>query len=265
MAVPVDKTAAQELALMNKPYEYQGLQFWGIEMRRYKEWAKYKNVWLSRQSTFPVFCVMMPFIDALFALDKSAIDQTGHPMGFLYSIMYCLGMALRMGENCVQDREIYLSVDNETETLKSICVKKSEYEIVEITSDKFMRVREIVAWMNGEDVPDETMNDDLLETERILSERSRPNLRYSLIDLEASVSVNCGVRIADILDWTILEFEMTRRAIDRSKNHLINAIGTTNGCKWEHGNPCPSWCYDRDDNGTAALISQSEFGKSKKK
>ena len=112
-------------------------------------------------------------------------------------------------------------------------------------------------------MPDETLNDDLLETEKILAEQNSPHLKYSLLDLEASVGLAYHTRIMDVLEWPILEFETSRRAIDREKRFMICGIGQTNGCKWDGGNPYPSWCFDKEVKGSKALISASQFGQAK--
>lgn len=263
MANAVDETAAHKAALMGEPIHQYGLDLWGFTMRQYEEWARCRKVWLSRQSTFPVFCVALPFLDALFALDMDAVERTGKPAGLMYTIMYGLGLALRLGENCVRDGNIYLSINEEERKLNAIIANQSGTP-VEITPGRFKALRKTILWMQGDTVPDETLNDELLETSALLSERNAPPLKYSLLDLEASVALASGVRTKDVLDWTILEFETTRRAIDRSKRHLICGIGATNGCSWEGGNPYPSWCFDKEETTSSALIAQSQFGKSKK-
>lgn len=263
MSKAVDETAAHKAALFGEPIHQYGLDLWGLSMRQYEEWARCKKVWMARQSTFPVFCITMSFLDALFALDMDAIDRTGNPAGLMYTVMHGLGMALRLGEDCIRDEKIYLSINEEEKKLNAIVVQQNG-GIVEITSGKFKNLRKTIAWMQGDNIPDETLNDELLETSAILSERNAPPLKYSLLDLEASVALASGVRTKDILDWSILEFETTRRAIDRSKRHMICGIGATNGCSWEGGNPYPSWCFDKEETKSSALIAQSQFGKSKK-
>ena len=263
MAKAVDETAAHRAALEGKPIEKYGLKLWGITMGRYEDWARCKKVWLARQSTFPVFCITMPFLNALWAMDMDALERIGKPAGFMYMAMECIGMALGLREECVREGDILVSANDETRELNAIIVKLEDGATVELTPSKFNKIREIVAWMQGEQVPDESLNDELLEAEQDLSMRNAPDLNYSLLDMEASVALNCGVRTRDVLDWSILEFETTRRAIERDKKHMICGIGATNGCKWEGGNPYPSWCFDRAKNGSSALIAQSEFGKHK--
>ena len=246
MAKAVDEAAVHRAVLCGEAIEKNGLRMWGIPMRQYEKWAKCKNVWLARQSTFPVFCIQLPFLDALYALDLEAISQTGQPIGWLYNIMYALGLSLRLGDHCVKEQKIHIVVDEETGKLTCLRVHLDGGKTVDITSGQFNGIRKIVAWAQGDQLPDETMNDDLLATEEYLNSKDAPPMNYSLIDLKASVALACGERIKDIDGWTILEFETMRRAIDRSKRHMICGIGSTNGCHWEGGNPFPSWCYDRD-------------------
>lgn len=263
MGTSASKNAAQQAALRGKPIERAGLTLWAITMNRYEEWAKCKNVWTARQSKFPVSCISLPFLEALFEMDMQAIDQTGNPKGYVYSILYGLGMALRMKEDCVRSGDIYLSIDEEKRKFNAIRVKRAGGSEAEITAAQFGAIRKTVLWMNGEDEPDESENDELLEAERELAERNAPRLQYDLMDLEASVALAYRTRISDVMDWSILEFEACRRAVQREKKHLICGIGETNGCKWDNGNPYPSWCFDRIKDTSGALISQSQFGRQK--
>ena len=263
MGKAVTETAARAAVLKGESIELYGLKLRGIPMGRYEEWAACKNVWLARQSTFPVFCVAYPFLEALWALDMDAIEKVGKPVGFLFRAMQGIGLALGFDGDCVRDSNISASIDEQTRKLNGIVVHEKGREDVVITPQMFDEFRKIVAWMQGDEVPDESLNDELLETEKDLASRNAPNLRYDLLDMEASVAAVYGMRIKDVMEWTILEFEYARKAIDRQKKHLIFGIGETNGCKWDSGNPCPSWCFDRDRTGTSALVSQADFIKPK--
>ena len=260
MSNAVNETAVHRAVLRGKPIELYGLTMWGLPMRQYEEWAKCKNVWLSRQSTFPVFCVSLPFLDAMFALDIDAVSRTGQPEGWLYNIMYALGMALRLDEDCVKEQKIHIVADEEAGVLNCLRVHLPNGEVVDITSGQFNKIRKVVAWANGDKLPDETLNDDLLETENFLNSKDAPPLDYNMIDLEASVALACGKQIRDVEEWSILEFETMRRAIDRNNRYWICGIGATNGCKWDGGNPTPSWCFDKSIEGkTSALVSMKRF------
>ena len=264
MSDAVTKNAAHRAVFEGKPIELYGLKLWGIPMRQYEEWAKCKNVWLARQSTFPVFCISMAFLDALLALDLKAASEVGAPAGHINKILYGMALALRMDASSLNERNLTISIDEERGKLRAILVKQpGNGFFTEITPQKFNVIREAVAWMQGDEVPDESMNDELLETARDLAERNAPHLHYDLTDMQASVAAAYGIRIGDTMEWPILEFETVRRAIDRSRKNLICGIGATNGCKWEGGNPYPSWCFDREKEGSIALISPSQFGKAK--
>jgi len=263
MGKAVNKSNAQIAAISGKPVEKYGLKFWAIPMSGYDEWSKCKNVWMARQSKFPVTCISMTFIEALFAMDLDAVERTGKPIGLVYSILYGLGLALRLGDDCVQKGSIYISSCDEQRRLNSIVVKTPEGERAEIKPNEFSTVRKLVLWMQGDDVPDESENDELLEAEKDLAQRGMPPLNYDLTDMEAAVGLAYGCRIRDVMEWSILEFETSRRAVQRDKKHLICGIGETNGCKWEGGNPYPSWCFDRVSGTSGALIAQSQFGKTR--
>lgn len=264
MAKAVNQGMAHRAALEGKPIELYGLKLWGIRMGQYEEWMRCKNVWITRQSAFPAFCIMKPFLDALLALDMEAMNVTGAPAGNINRILHGLALALRMDASCIQEGNLTLSIDEKTGSLRAVIVKDGD-KVTEITPNKFNEIRKAVVWMQGDELPDESLNDELIQTERDLAERTAVNLKYDLLDMEASVGLAYGVRVKDVLDWSILEFETARRAIDRSKKYLVCGIGVTNGCKWDNGNPYPSWCFDRETSGTTALISQAEFNRVKSK
>lgn len=263
MGKTVSKETARSMALRGKPIEKYGLKFRAIPMERYEEWQRCKKVWLARQSTFPAFAISVSFLEALFRMDIRTLEETGKPGQCTYTAMYGIGMALGMESDCVQSGQIAIAADEETREIKAICVKTEDGGQAEITPGMFNTIRKIVAWMQGEETPDETLNDELLDAEQALAERDAPKLKYDLTDLIAAVAAGSGQRIKDVLEWSILEFETMRRAIDRGERHLICGIGATNGCKWEGGNPCPSWCFDREKEGSSALISASKFGQTK--
>lgn len=264
MSDAVTKNMAHRAVLEGKPIELYGLKLWGIPMRQYEEWAKCKIVWTARQSTFPVFCISMSFLDALLALDIQAMDETGTPAGYMNRILYGLCMALRMDVQSLTDGRLSLTIDESKKKLKAIVIRQPDGNgTAEITPHRFNAVRQAVAWMQGEEVPDESMNDELVEAASDLAQRNAPKLNYDLTDMISSVASAYGIRAREILEWPILEFESARRAVDRRLKYMICGIGATNGCKWDGGNPYPSWCYDRLSEGTAALISPDKFGKAK--
>lgn len=263
MSKAVTKETVQTDTLNGKPTIIGGMKLHGLPMRQYEEWAECKSVLMLRQSTLPVFYTSLPFLDALLAMDKESIQQTGMPAGWLFRAIKALSMALRMDDDAVEKRSIEI-IPDETETkINSIRVRMNGEEKT-INKSLFQRMRQIILWQQGDEMPDESLNDELLEAEQDIARQNAPHLQYSLIDLKASIACELNIRIKDIQEFSILEFETMRRAIDRSKKHMICAIAEGNGAKWKGGNPHPSWCYDKETTQSGALIAPGDFGKSKK-
>ena len=86
-------------------------------------------------------------------------------------------------------------------------------------------------------------------------------IKADIDDLIASVAYQCRVRERDVDTWTVREFELKKRAIDRDKRHSMYSQAELSGMvSFKSGNPAPSWCFDTLENelGTRAL---SEVGK----
>lgn len=253
------KETVKRAVLRNEPVILCGLKFYGITLDRYEEWQAVKSVLLVRQSTLPVLFISLPFIDALFALDIENLKETGQLAGAMNGILEAMTMSLRLPEDSVANKQIRLVTHNQE--LKGFYVAyQNEMQDVFIPKEVFPQIREIIAWQQGEEVPDESLNDDLLEDEKWIAQRNAGNLDFRFDDLLASVALNTRNRISDLYGMSILEFEMMRRAIDRDKKYLICGIAENSGTKWKDGNPYPSWSFDRKkaESGTLTHISKFE-------
>lgn len=250
--------SVKRATLKGEPTALNGMLFYGLTMDQYEEWQSDKSVLLARQSTLPVFCLTMPFIDALFALDLASVEQNHELAGVMNHILHVLGMALRMPPDCVKNRQLGL-VTHQME-LKGFFVNPDGLQQQFIPKELFPQIRQIIAWQQGEDVPDESLNDELLEDEKWIAQRNGANLDFSFDSLLASVALNTHMKIKDVYGMTILEFEMMRRAIDRDKKYTICGIAENSGTKWKGGNPYPSWCFDRKkaESGTLTHVSRFE-------
>lgn len=264
MSKAVTKESVQAATLNGEATFVGEFALYGLPMRQIEEWAGCKSVLTLRQSTLPVFCISKPFLDALFALDMESIQNTGKPAGWLFRVLTAIALALRMEPDAASKRDIEIVPDESGTKITGIRVKRNGEEKI-ISKGQFARIRQIILWQQGEDLPDESLNDELLEAERDIAQQGAPHLLYSLNDLKASVAYELNMRMKDIQEFSILEFETMRRAIDRGKKHMICAIAEGNGAKWKGGNPHPSWCYDREMTQSGALIAPGDFGKSKKK
>lgn len=259
----VNENSVKNAALAGESTIAAGLEWQPIGMRHYGEWERYRNVLLARQAKFPVSCISLPFLGALSHLDLESLDATGKTQGLIHSVLQAMRLALRMDENSISDGRIQ-PIFQQGE-FSGILVRQENMADTLITPMMFDEVRRVLVWQQGEELPDESLNDELLETEQDLAERNRPKLKYNLYSLVSSVALACHTRPVNVLDWPIIEFDSMRRAIDRSKRHELCAIAEGNGAKWKGGNPYPSWCFDRDEQASNALISASDFGKAKKR
>lgn len=253
----INQQAVKHATLKGEPIEFNGLMLHALTMDHYEEWQNDKSVLLVRQSTLPVFCLTMPFIDALFALDLASMKETGKLAGTMNTILHVLTLALRMPEESVRNQQIGL-VTHEME-LKGFFVADQFGERKFIPKELFPQIRQILAWQQGEDVPDESMNDELLEDEKWIAQRNAGNIDFDFDSMMASVALNASMRMKEAYEMSILEFEMLRRAIDRDKKYMICGIAENNGTKWKGGNPYPSWCFDRKKAESGTLTHVSKF------
>lgn len=244
--------------LRDIPIELCGLEFYGFTVERYEEWQSLKSVLLMRQTKLPVLFLGMPFIDALFATDIQTLETESKLAGYMSAILYVMAMALRLPDDSVKNQQIRV-VTNKSELKGFYVAYQGERQDVFIPKEMFPQIRQTIAWQNGDDVPDESLNDDLLETEKDIMAANAGNLQFDFEDMIASVALNAKVRIKDIYAMSILEFETMRHAIDRDKRYMLCGAAEANGASWKGGNPCPSWCFDKAKKGSAALVSADKF------
>lgn len=119
-------------------------------------------------------------------------------------------------------------------------------EIIEFTPSVFAQVRKTIVEMNGDELPDESENPELVEAENDLANLQKSSLEYDPETMIESVACSMGLRARDVMDWTIYEFRKTLAAKSRMLRYVICGIGEQSGfVKWKRGNPNPSWYLDR--------------------
>lgn len=106
-------------------------------------------------------------------------------------------------------------------------------------------LRQAIAELNGEDLPDESENPELIDALRQKQELNAGRLQPDLRGLLDAVAMLSGKRTAELADWTVCEFERRRHTQDRLLRFLLCGTGEMQGAKWKNGNPYPSWCFDR--------------------
>ena len=123
----------------------------------------------------------------------------------------------------------------------------------EITPQDFNQLREILAAQNDVELPDETLNPDLVQAERDLAEKGTLDLEVDSESLIYSVSVKTNTPVEEIMGWTIRRFRRTEQAVDRITGHLVAALTEASGAKYKNGNPYPSWKYNKKSNSSGVV------------
>lgn len=247
-----------------QPIEALGLQFYPITMADYEEFLECKGVLALRMTSLAKQSfeyITMPFLSALWAVDYDTARAAGKPVGMTARVLMLLCLSLRLGH------------DEQEKLLHSVYCDRSDPRIlhhIEVTQDgKTVQidpvdftttVRPLIAEQNGIELPDESQNPDILQTERIMQEERESRIKFDLKTMIASVASASLVRHGDIEDWTVLEFEMQRQALDRKINYMVYTQAEMSGMvKFPRGNPYPSWIFDRAETLTDALITVDEM------
>lgn len=252
----------QTLVREGKPIEWNGLVLFPILMRDYQKFLIAQMGLTAQQQTLPGKYVVMPYLEALYALDYDVRANGGPAAGLFSRVLLFLTLSLRLEAERQEDGMEYLPVGIQTQMadprkLVALKVRQGEAE-ADITPQNFGQLREILAAQNEIELPDETLNAELVQAERDLAAKNSLNLVPDSEALIYSVSVKTGRPVEEILDWTVRQFVLTERAIDRTTGHLVAALSEAAGAKYKNGNPWPSWKYDRDKH-SGALISLAEL------
>ena len=251
-------TETRNKILRGEPIEIIGLPLYPLKMEHYLEWQSLKEVLLLRQARLPIDYISMPFLAALYAMDFDTQKAVGTAAGFMSKICYLLLLALRLPITAKNVFSIRVDAQDKRKLL-AINVQFGE-TLVDITPSLFNKMRPVLAEQNGEKLPDEADNLDLIDTEIVLAASNGPALEQDFNTLFASVAYQLGLRAHELLDWTIYEFSAARAAIERDKMFTICALAEkAGGAKFTKGNPYPSWCLDKKREGTAALESMGSF------
>jgi len=246
------------------PIEALGLQFYPITMADYEEFLECKNALAIRMTSLSkinIGYLSMPFLSALWAMDIDSVKATGKAIGMFERVIRLLYLSLRLGYDSQKAfGKIYCEREN-PQNLTYIEVEQIDGNPVKITPLDFTTIiRPLLAEMNGIELPDESENPDILQTEQAMAQESASKLKFNIETLIASVANACHLRECEIDEWTVAEFERRRQAIDRKLNYQVYAQAEMSGMvKFNSGNPCPSWCFDRAEALTDALITVDEM------
>ena len=213
-----------------------------------------------RQSTLPVAYAARPFAEAIFAmaLNEEFRDTDYGSCYARFANLLALSMRISIQSfmNPIVDANDYTK-------LKALIVKQDTDEmgenLVRLEVRQLGQIRAVIAELNGKQLPDEADNAEIIEAEEVIKSNGGADLKADLTDLKASIAAYYHIRMRDLGDWTIYEFEKARSAIERMTRCMICGIGEAGGMvKYEKGNPFPSLFFDRKPE-SVALIGMDEF------
>ena len=146
--------------------------------------------------------------------------------------------------------------------LVRIDVVQNGTEVTLSTKDLSFPIRSILAEQNGLELPNESFNPELVQAERDIKQLRSLPLKYDIDTLISSVAYLSNIHERDIDDWTVLQFDNSVRAIERDKNYMLYHQAELGGMvKFTKGNPCPSWCYDKEEGLSPALRTAKDVNK----
>lgn len=222
--------------------EKTGVELHPIMMQDYERYQLCKSALLIRQSTLPACYIAMPYLTALYAYDA----DTEYANGLMVKVLNILSMAMQRPIECLK---VFTKGNGEFAEIRY----ESSSEVMRITANDFVRLRTIITAQNGDKLPDEAENAELVEAEMDIAQKQSTNLDFDYETLIASVALQYRVRPRELMQWTIREFENARRAIERDKLYMMCTAAEFSGTKWKNGNPAPSWYADKKRQGSAAL------------
>lgn len=246
-------TQEQQTAVKKgEPIQWNGLTLFPIQVKDMDLFLAAQMGLTASQQTLPGKYVVMRYLEALYALDYDVRTSGGKGAGLFSFVLLFLKLALRLEVIKGTNGEEYLPIQYRTERdnprkLVALEVMQGNAK-AEITTQDFNQLREILAAQNGVELPDETLNPELVQAERDLASKNSMDLKVDSESLIYSMSVKTNVSIETIMEWTIRRFKLTERAVDRTTGHLIAALTEAAGAKYKNGNPYPSWKYDKKDD-----------------
>ena len=242
----------------DEPIQIEGLTLYPIKMRFYRQFHGNKASLLIRQSSLPVDYAVMSYLLALFAMDFDVYEESKTTLGFMSSLLRILSLSTRLPVDALAKSANYETDENDQRILKCIHFRIGE-NIIHLTPALFDKVRVIIAEQNGLELPDETENVDLVESEMDIAAKNTGDVEFNMRTLLASVARDQRCRREELLEYTIREFDDLRNAIERDKLFTIYRTAELSGnIKFENGNPVPSWCFERKGKSNS-LISMSKF------
>ena len=252
----------------SEPIEICGLTLYPITMRDYDEFVICKDALAILHSSLPAKYLAMDFLSALFALalDEMRLSEQSQPTensAAFQRVIRLLYLALRISDDVIDIGEdiVYVQKDNAL-VIDHIIIHQNGDEITLTPAVFSSRIRPLLAYQNGIELLDERTNPDLIkEYKKYQKKDEGVHLKASVDGLIASVAYQSHVSEAELMDWTVKQFDGRVRAIEREKRYSMYGQAEMSGfVSFKEGNPAPSWCYDVDEDlpGSSSLSKLGE-------
>lgn len=250
----------QHLAQGDAPVIYEGLEFHPLLVRDYQVYARAKQAFELMLSSLSPKLARLPWCACLWAIDQECEKQTGTVGEYLVSVLYVLAKSLRLDDFAENGTLPLRPVFAQDVSLTAVMIGEAHGNYTLLNMQQMDEIRKIIAAQNGYDIPDESWNPELVRAAQQNSEKNSMTLDMDFETLLYSVAVNAHCRAKDIYDWSIREFHGVQDAIDRSYGHLIYTLAEASGqVTYKHGNPYPSWKFDRKNDLPTGFVSISEL------
>ena len=240
-------------------YALDGIMLYPATVRDYGIFYACASALTLRLSMLPAKYGVMPYAEAIFAMALDPALQDGENASCFAKFVHLLALSMRVR---VEDMQFKTDAEDITK-LRAIIVKQATDEwgesLIRLEPRQLGQIREIIAALNGKELPDEADNAEIVQAEADIRASGITALNVDINDLKASVAAYYRTRLKDLNGWTIYEFEKARAAIERMTRCVICGIGEAGGMvRYEKGNPFPSLFFDRvADN--PALLRMDEF------
>lgn len=214
-----------------------------------------------RMSALPAVYATKNYAQALYSMAWSdTVDSHLRDYWNMFVTLICLSMHIPFEYASSQIKIMASQSDNSELKALVITQHKQDGEVVKrLEPSELGQIRTIIATLNGCDLPDESENLELIEADedvRLLN--ATANLEYSIDDMIATVARDQHKRISELDNWTIWEFNMIRKAIERERRFTICGIGEAGGMvKWQNGNPYPSLFFDKKQENLGIVSAES--------
>lgn len=127
-----------------------------------------------------------------------------------------------------------------------------------INAGMFTKIKNVICYQNGLEVLNLRENQDILKAKRAMSIINSSGSSPSIADQVYSVSVETGINIRDIMNWSINRFNETLKACDRLIHYKIYRSAEMSGMvTFKGGIPIKSWLKN-EENPDGAMRSVKE-------